>query len=390
MESNLSEVSETYKSGIQFKTAINIVAENEKEKSENNNRENIFDAKSTNNTTEKIEMSDEPLKAKDYANTRTIRCYDKNQQIKASLSDKSHEHLNEFLKRHQTTRHCIKNPTVFVPIDQTTHNSVKKNDNFLKLIESLYRKYFNNTTAQNNIFVMANILNIIRISDEHHKKWLDLLVHDKMLISQKPNRHSYSVADAIHLRHSYVLKSKFKKYFLEVFSDVVYSHFELAFKMFFSSLYTVFQVLQQPNLNENTFDNLLQSLCGCFKDNEDVIAVVMLTSETFLPDCINLLRVIEDKRGSDPNITYRMSLFFLSSANNQSNIFQKVINTVTSDSNENLAPLIDNAAFQCFINSTFITKSTSNVKQNENIETPMTSNYSTIIQSDETPFATYP
>lgn len=78
----------------------------------------------------------------------------------------------------------------------------------------------------------------------------------------------------------------------------------------------------------------------------------MLESNNFRLDCINLMWEIEDCKENDPGVTDRLTLFFVTSVNSQK-YFQKIIDTVVSKSTVDLEILIDEASFQCCVNSMF-------------------------------------
>lgn len=253
----------------------------------------------------------------------------------------------------QTAKTSEKKPKVIAPINQTTQYLVEKKDKTISVIELLYQKYFSSKSVQNNITIIANILILIWMYDEHHKKQMDYF--DLIRICQNFERYySHIVAVSTYLKHSNIIKFKLKRHFSAVLSHIIVdSDFEQAFKMFFSSIFNLLNVTNHRTLNDNTFKNVADLLGECLKDNT-LITMTILKSETFHSDCMDLIRVIEDSRGSDPNITDRMPIFFKSSVNNQELIFQKMFNTVTSiNSNENLAILLDIITLKFMNNSKF-------------------------------------
>lgn len=417
MESNLSEV-KTCKSQTQFKTTMNDGGENEKKKFKNNDCDNFVDGKSKNSIAVKIKsVCDEPLKAIDNIDSHkvgtiwccdisklteqtlnneiqvlknsdqdnfgddkptvgsieniehfcdeslktiecnnslkvgTIWCCDMHKLIEVSQLEKYYENFGLLPKIPLISKNREETPKVNIPINQRTQHSVQKNDTFLEVIELLYQKYFNSKIAQNNIIIIANILNVIRMYDAHHKAQMDSLSYIR--IGQKPESYSYSVAVSMHLKNSNVLKSKFKKHFSAVLYNKIDFDFELTFQMFFLSIFNILNVLNHQKPNETIFKNLAHLLRDCFKDNEHKTMAIH-KSDTFHSNCMDLIRAIEDWQGSDPSLTDRMPIFFMSSINDQQRIFQTIFNYVTSRyDNENLAILIDIAALQCFKNSTF-------------------------------------
>jgi len=249
-------------------------------------------------------------------------------------------------------------------------------------VENLYNKYFSKA-VQDSIVIIANILNIISMSNKHHKARMDESFKKKTEAEKLKERCD---ANRIHLRHKKVLESKLKKNFVDVISSFEDSEFEHTFQMFFLSILTVLRVLDQPKFKKGSiFKNLVLLLWNSLKNSEFEHPKVftMFRSKSFRPDCIDLISLIEDSRDNDPGITDRMALFFVSSVNSQEH-FKSVIKAVTSDCNEDLGLLLDNASFQCCRNSKFedpinYSKSLMNKSINEK---PLTSIQNTIRHGD--------
>lgn len=221
----------------------------------------------------------------------------------------------------------------------------------LSEIENLYVKYFSKT-IQDTIVVIASILNIISISNIHHKARMDESFKKRSEAEKLKERVD---ANRMHARHKKVLEMKLKKHFTDVVSSFDDSEFEHAFQMFFLSILTVLRVLDPPKFKKGSiFKNLVLLLWNSLKSSEYDHSKVfgMFRDKKFRPACIDLISLIEDSRDIDPRITDRMAIFFLSAVNDRE-YFQAVINAVTGDSNEDLGLLIDNAASQCYINSKF-------------------------------------
>lgn len=221
----------------------------------------------------------------------------------------------------------------------------------LREVENLYNRYFCKE-VQDTIVIIANILNIISMSNKHHKARMDESFKKKTEAEKLKERCD---ANRMHARHKKILESRLKTHFANVITSFIETEFEPSFQMFFLSILTVLRVLDQPKFKKGSiFKNLVLLLWNSLKNSEFDHPKVfnMFRSKTFRPDCIDLISLIEDSRDSDPGITDRMALFFVSSVNSR-DYFQTVIDAVTGDENDDLALLIDNAAKQCRINSRF-------------------------------------
>lgn len=221
----------------------------------------------------------------------------------------------------------------------------------LREIERLYQKYFSKA-VQDTIVIIANILNMISLSNKHHKFRMDESFKKKTEAEKLKERCD---ANRMHLRHKKVLEAKLKANFLDVINKFIECEFEPTFQMFFLSILTVLRVLEQPKFKKGSiFKNLVlllwNSLKNCDFDNPKVFG--LFRSKSFRPDCIDLISLIEDSRNCDPGITDRLALFFLSTVNSRES-FQPVLNALTSDSNEDLGQLLDNAIRYCRLHSKF-------------------------------------
>lgn len=246
---------------------------------------------------------------------------------------------------------CKRSVTSTIIPTNGTFSTVIRGSVSLYAIENLYNKYFSKT-VQDSIVIIANILNIISMSNKHHKARMDESFKKRTEAEKLKERCD---ANRQHLRHKKVLEAKLKKHFMEVVSTFLDSEFEPTFQMFFLSILTVLRVLDQPKFKKGSiFKNLVLLLWNSLKNSEFDHPKVfsMFRSKAFRPDCIDLISLIEDSRDSDPGITDRMALFFVSTVNSQE-YFKAVIDAVTSDSNEELALLIDKAAIECRVNSKF-------------------------------------
>ncbi|XP_060872577.1 uncharacterized protein LOC132946544 isoform X2 [Metopolophium dirhodum] len=251
--------------------------------------------------------------------------------------------------RFQRSLHSNKVNGVKHPLNSKNH--VRGN---LIEIEKLYIKYFSKC-VQDTIVTIANILNIISMSKKYHQN----RIHESYKKGSEAEKlKEICDADRLHGKHKKILETKLKNNFICVISSFAESEFDSAFKMFFLSILTVLRVLDQPKFKKGgIFKNLVILLWNSLKNGEfnhqfKQKMFSMFQSKTFRPDCINLISIIEDSRDTDPGVTDRMTLFFVSTVYSRE-FFQPVIKAVTCDSNEDIELLIDNANFQCCINSKF-------------------------------------
>lgn len=232
-----------------------------------------------------------------------------------------------------------------IPSNYSPNMYIAKRGNLsLTEIEDLYKKYFSKS-IQDSIVIIANILNVISMSNKHHKSRMDESFKKRSEAEKLKERCD---ANRIHTRHKKVLEAKLKTTFNEVILTFSTEEFEPAFQMFFLSILTVLRVLDQPKFKRGSiFKNLVLLLWNSLKSSEFEHARIfnMFRSKSFRPDCIDLISLIEDTRDNDPSITDRMALFFVSSVSSK-DCFQCVINAVTGDSVEDLGQLIENAAQQ--------------------------------------------
>lgn len=354
--------------------------DNEKKNDENNDQDDVvfFDNESSNSSIEPMEIvCDEPLEDVEPSSSSkigSIQCCDMSKLVEPSKLEEYYYCFDLSHKIPKPSKNTEKKTGVNTSKNSSTQNSVQTKNLALSEIERLYQKYFTKS-VQDNIVIIANILNMISMSNKHHKARMDESFKKKTEAEKLKERCD---ANRMHLRHKKILESKLKKYFVEVISEFVYSEFEPAFQMFFLSILTVLRIVDQPKFKKGSiFKNLVLLLWNSLKNSDLDHAKVfgMFRSKSFRPDCIDLISLIEDSRDNDPGITDRMSLFFVSSVNSEE-YFQAVIDAVTGDSNEDLGLLIDNAAFQCCINSKFKGSleqpSSSAVKKNVIVKTPVT------------------
>lgn len=338
----LSREGETDKFKSQFKSILN----NEKE-----NTSTI-----TTETTKPMDVCDESAECTESKNSpdTSLQGLIKLRDIKTMMDDHMHMiYLKNFEcnKVKISSTNCKRSVISTIIPTNGSYSTVIRGNLSLCAIEKLYNKYFSKI-VQDAIVIIANILNIISMSNKHHKARMDESFKKRTEAEKLKERCD---ANRQHLRHKKVLEAKLKQHFMEVVSTFIDAEFEPTFQMFFLSILTVLRVLDQPKFKKGSiFKNLVLLLWNSLKNSEFDHPKVfsMFRSKSFRPDCIDLISLIEDSRDSDPGITDRMALFFVSTVNSQE-YFKAVIDAVTSDSNEELALLIDKAAIECRTNSKF-------------------------------------
>lgn len=252
-------------------------------------------------------------------------------------------------------------------------------------IEKLYVKYFSKY-VQDTIVIIANILNLISMSNKYHKNRVNESCKKRFEVDKLKESCD---ADRLHRKHKTILETKLKNNFICVISSFAESEFDSAFQMFFLSILTVLRVLDQAKFKKGgIFNNLVHSLWNSLKNSKfnhqfKQKIFSMFRSKTFQPDCINLISIIEDSRDIDPGVTNRMTLFFVSTVYSR-DYFQPVINAVTSDSNEDLELLIDNANLQYCVDSKFIDHFDLSTVLYPNNKEPVPETVQNLINSDVT------
>lgn len=221
----------------------------------------------------------------------------------------------------------------------------------LSEIENLYYKYFSKE-VQDTIFVIANILNVIVISNKHKVTRYNESFKNKTEAEKLNER---CVAYKMHTKHANILESELMTNFIKVISFFNESDFKLAFELFILSISLVMKMLNKSTLIKgNNCKNTIYLLWNSLKKKNYANSKVfnLFRSESFQSDCINIFKLIENNKNIDPSITDRMEIFFVSRAINK-DYFQKVIDAVTNSSSDNLGILIDEATRLCCQNSMF-------------------------------------
>lgn len=208
----------------------------------------------------------------------------------------------------------------------TIHTSLS-----LNYFESLYNKYFSGA-FKDSIFIIASILNVITSANIHHKERMDSALKIKNETQRQKLRYN---ANKMRDEHKKILELKFKDIFQNIVSTFEDTDFERAFQLFFLSILTIIQLLDQPKLNaKNVFKNVWLLLNCTLKsinfENRKVYDI--LKSKRFRADCTEIITLIEDCREVDPSVTRRLSVFFLSTV--KCNAFKSVIHAVTHDSDD--------------------------------------------------------
>ncbi|XP_060858973.1 uncharacterized protein LOC132936291 [Metopolophium dirhodum] len=247
-------------------------------------------------------------------------------------------------------------------------------------IEKIFKKYFGKSVLD-AVIIVANIVNIISISNKHLKERMD---ESFKKISEAEKLKERCNANHLHEMHKKILENKLKTNFVYIISSFAESEFDLAFKMLFLCIITVLRALDQPKYGKGRiFNNLLLTLSTSLKNRayNHPKMFSMFRAKKFRSDCIKVISLIEVSRDSDPGIAIRMPLFFVTSVDCQ-RYFKAATDTVTGKLNENLELLIDNATLQCSINSNFKDFVDSSTVEHSNCKLPVTETIQSPINSD--------
>ncbi|XP_022181956.1 uncharacterized protein LOC111041828 [Myzus persicae] len=297
----------------------------------------------------------------------TVRIIDPSIMINAE--DRYSKFLNvSELSKKKLSSCSAKVNVVKQPLNEKNH--IKRNS---VVIEKLHKKYFSKF-VQDSIVTIANILNIISMARKHYKA--------RMAESLEKR----SEGEILNANHTTILETKLKDNFSALVSSFEGPDFDTVFKMLFLSILTVLRVLDQPKFRKgNIFNKVLLFLQNSLKKSKYNHPKIfsMFRSKTFHPDCIDLIRIIEDSRDTDPGVIDRMPLYFIATSESQI-YFQAVIDAVTSDSNEDLALLIDNATFKCHNGLKFKDNVVSSTVVHSNEILPITETILSPINSDNT------
>lgn len=346
---------------------------NYKEKKKYNNQDNIvfMNNELSNSTIQNIENICDESPAE-----RTVWCCNMNKIIETSKFGQFCEDFNMLHKLNEIPIINDTNPAIIIPIRPTTQHSTTTENVSLNKIQYLYQKYFNKS-SNDNIVIIANILNLILLCVEHYEAKIKPIQLNTAQLEEHYND------EKMYLKHKRILRWEFKKYFMKIISEFVDSEFELAFKMLFVSILCVFKKLDPQKFQRSCIYkkaivllwNVLKK--SGFKRNKNF---EIIHSKTFRLNCINVINLIKDYQRIDPGITHRMPIFFMPSLYSK-NYFKAAIDAVSSHFHEDLALLIDSAASQYCVYSSLSDSmylpSSSTANQNMNLETPITSVQST-------------
>lgn len=205
-----------------------------------------------------------------------------------------------------------------------------------KEIENLYNKYFSRS-LNDTIIIISNILNIILLSNKYLKSQMDYLFRKTDVKKERAD------VNLQHMKYKNVLEVNLNNLFKDVLSSINYSEFKITVQMVFLNILKVFTILDQHRLNKmNLFKNLVYVLWKSLSDSafENPKLYLILKCKSFYFECINLSCVIEDNRNKDLDINNRMSSYCEFILNSKE-YFKRIIDTVTSDSNEDLTSLMD-------------------------------------------------
>lgn len=363
----------------EIKNNENIDPDNEKKNDENINQNNVmlFNTESFSTSIDFLEsMFDGPIETNEKSASTSkigkIRCRDINELMDISKVEKYCESFNLSQKFLKPVRESV---IKLVSSESSTAQNLKKKKLTISTIEILYHKYFNKC-VQDTIFISANILNIILMSKEHHKKVLN-----ELKTTEERND-----ANKMYLKYRTILDSQLKKYLQDIISRFVYSEFELLLQMFFLSIISNTRALERQRFEKiDMYKNIILYLRIIIKDSKldtkvQTLAEKMLMTKTFIRDCLNLISLIKNSQDIDPSISHRLSIFFLPPIHRKK-YFQTVKDAVNSGSNEDFELLIDKAAFKCYKNSKskgpLEPPSVSITKDNITMKTPVTSKQST-------------
>jgi len=291
-------------------------------------------------------------------------------------NDKTHLAVDKpFTSKFNPLSHSTKVNELKHPLNSKNH--VRRD---LIAIEKIFKMYFRRSVLD-NVIIIANIVNIISISNQHLKERMD---ESFKKTSEEEKFKERCSANHLHEMHKKILETKLKTNVVYVISFFAESEFDLAFKMFFLSIFTVFRVLDQKrNRKSSIFNKLLLTLSTSLKNSayNHPKMFSMFQSKEFRTECIEIISLIENCRDSDPGISIRMPLFFVSSVDNNQ-YFQSAIDIVTGKLNENLELSIDNATLQCSINSNFKDFVDSSTVEHPNCKLPVTKTIQSPINSD--------
>lgn len=190
-------------------------------------------------------------------------------------------------------------PIVFNPIAASNASHVGNISNLFD-VEYFIEKYFTKS-VKDGIVIMANILNLIVVNQNHCKQLTD----EERDINTDRNQ-----KDTLQLLHDVLIRE-----FLNAMYKVNKTEYEPALKMLFLCILTVFKRFDDLHktkiVRRSTFRQVLSILKNTFEKNHGDI-VKSFCSHFFRQDCIKIMGMIDEYRDSD--IITRFSLFYSSLA----------------------------------------------------------------------------
>lgn len=217
--------------------------------------------------------------------------------------------------------------------------SEKKGKFYLIEIIYHYQEYFN-ASRQADIIFMANILNTISIL---------------MKISESKKNEMSKVANEDEKREMYESRIKFleenlnklqlsfQKYYLNAISKFDDSDFTFGVQMVTVGLLSVFKKLPVEKFEKGSiFKNICKLLLANLTLNRSDFPILygLYESDSFRPDCIDLITLIENSRKIHPELCNILALYFKNKCDVGSRLFFSVRKSVTNSSDENLTQKI--------------------------------------------------
>lgn len=236
------------------------------------------------------------------------------------------------------------------PINEKYLPAVHKNIPIFE-IEKIYSKYFRKT-VQDSIIIIANILNTIIITNKHYKLQMGECNKNPDLAEKENLR---STTSQVHSIHTDILETKLKKHFMNILQSIIDTEFELTIQMVIVCILTVFRVLDHPVFHVTDILNMLVCIISKSLKNSEFEYpkfYSIIDSKLFCSHCYDLLKRIEDSQENNPDIIDQMALFFISTVNGQE-YFKTVTAAITSNSNEDISSLVNNAEVEYHVNSKF-------------------------------------
>lgn len=214
----------------------------------------------------------------------------------------------------------------------------------MQQIEELFKKYFFKSNLD-VAFIIANILNVLSLSEKHYKLKCGDELEEATKAEKKRERY---LNDKIYSYHKKVLRTKLTTYFNLVVNCFTNEDIKLAFTMFFVIIISILRTVEMQRFNTSTFFIHTALL---LKNNLEYIKLenpgisLMLNIDILRTDCINLIKLLETTLEKDPLLPERLPVFFVCSVSRKY-CFSEVIHAIVGDITEQLELLLENAADQ--------------------------------------------